>query len=102
VLAAVLFLPLFLRVNVVELKLRGVALGAVWYHASGAVVAYLGLLLPVPLGAVVHSAALLLISSGAAERTRRIAAVALAALLTFTVMGRGPAAREGVPHAEKA
>jgi hypothetical protein len=89
-LAAVVFLPLFLVVNVAELKLRGVGLSeSVWYHASGAVVVYLGLLLPVLLGAIVHSAALLLIPSGAAERTRRVAAVALATLLPFTVILSG-------------
>jgi len=89
-LAAVVFLPLFLVVNVAELKLRGVALSEpVWYHASGAVVVYLGLLLPVLLGAVVHSAALLLIPAGAAERTRRVAAVALATLLPLTVILSG-------------
>jgi hypothetical protein len=90
VLAAIVFLPFFLLMNVAELKLRGVALSEpVWYHASGALVVYLGLLLPVLMGAVVYSAALLLIPSGAAERTRRVAAVALAALLPSTVILSG-------------
>jgi hypothetical protein len=86
-LAAVVFLPLFLVLNVAELKLRGVGLSeAVWYHSSGAAVVYLGLLLPVLLGAVVHSATLVLIPSGAAERTRRVAAIALATLVPCTVV----------------
>ena len=89
-LAAVIFLPLFLLANVAELRLRGVAFSEpASYHASAAVVIYLGLLLPVLLGAIVHSVALLLIPSRAAASTMRIAAVALAPLIPFIVIFSG-------------
>jgi len=92
-LAALVFLPVFLLANVAELKLRGVAFSEpVSYHASGAVVVYVGLLIPVLLGAIVHSAGLLLIPPGASKSARRIAAVALASLVPFTAILSGLAA----------
>ena len=78
-LAAIVFLPLFLLVNVAELTLRGVVFSEpVSYHLSGAVVAYLGLLVPVLLGAVTHSAGVLFIPSVAAARTRQVVIVSIA------------------------
>lgn len=132
-LAAIVFLPVFLLANMVVLKLRGVAFSEpVSYHLGGAVVAYLGLLAPILLGALAHSVGVLLIPSKIAGRTRQVVVVALAPLLPLTVilfglapilsdflgaaaiatlaygfacatrMGRGPAPREALPHAEKA
>jgi len=132
-LAAIVFLPLFLLVNVAELTLRGVVFSEpVSYHLSGAVVAYLGLLVPVLLGAVTHSAGVLFIPSVAAARTRQVVIVSIAPLLPLTVIvsglapilpdfpgstaiatlayglacaawvKRGPTAGEPVPKAEKA
>ena len=89
-LAAVVFLPVFLLASFVELKIRGVAFSEpVSYHLSGSAVAYLGLLAPVLLGAIVHSAGVLLIPSKTAGRTRQVVVVALASLLPFTVILSG-------------
>jgi hypothetical protein len=89
-LAAVVFLPVFQVATVAELKLRGVAFSEpLSYHVSGAVVAYLGLLLPVLLGAIVYGATVLLIPSRATARAGKVALVALAPLLPLTAIMSG-------------
>ena len=86
-LATVVFLPIFFIANVAELKFRGVALsGPAFYHLSAAVVLYVEMLLPVLLGAIAHTATLLLIPLSAAASTRRIANVVLAPVLPITVI----------------
>ena len=130
--AAIVFLPVFLLMNVVELKVRGVTLAEpISYFLSGAAVIYLSMSLPVFLGSIVHSTALSLVSSGVARSRRRMAAVAFASLVPVTVillgvplfsdfpgsaaiatlvyglccahgMGRGPTAGEAASHSEKA
>jgi len=86
--AAGVFLPVFLISEVVELELRGVDLTkpSIRYHASAAIVIYVSMLLPILLGSVVHSAALLLVPRAVPRWIRRIATIALASLLPFTVI----------------
>ncbi len=89
-LATVVFLPIFLFANVAELKFRGVALSEpVLYHLSVAIVLYVAMLLPVLLGAIAHTATLLLIPLSAAASTRRIANVVLAPVLPITAILSG-------------
>jgi len=91
-LAAIIFLPVYLLASVAELKLRGVALTEPFlYQLGGAVVVYLGLLAPALLGVIVHSASALFIPARVAARTRQVVVVALAPLLPLTVILSGPA-----------
>ncbi len=91
-LAAIIFLPVYLLASVAELKLRGVALTEPFLHQlGGAVVVYMGLLAPALLGVIVHSASALFIPLRVAMRTRQVVVVALAPLLPLTVIVSGPA-----------
>jgi hypothetical protein len=86
--AAVVFLPVFLVVAAAELRVRGAPPleGEFSYHLSSAAVIYLTMLLPVLLGALVHSGAILLIPPAWSPWRRRAAAIALAALVPLTVI----------------
>lgn len=83
-LVAVLFLPLFLLGAVAETSLRVGAAAfqeSLGYHASGAAVIYLSMLLPALLGSVVHSGALALMPHELSRTQKRVAAVFLAPLV---------------------
>lgn len=86
--AAAVFLPVFLIASAVELRLRGAPPleGDFGYHAGSAALIYLTMLLPVALGALVHSAAMLLIPPDWSRRRQRAAAVILSALVPLTVI----------------
>lgn len=89
-LAAVVFIPVFLIASAAELKVRGVVVKEpISYWLSGHLVVYLGLVLPVLFGAIAHSTCLLLIPGTAAESTRRILNLAFALLLPLTVIFSG-------------
>lgn len=86
-LAAGVFLPIYLGASGVEIRLRfGPFDGPIAYHSSGAFVQYLGMIVPVLLGSLVHTTALVLILPSVRPRRRRLAAVLLASLLPLSVI----------------
>ena len=88
VLAAGLYLPLFLLLMAAELKLRGLSSldGSSCYHLGGAVVIYASMVSQVIGGSIVYTVALLLAPLGLGNKRRRITAIVFATALPLTVI----------------
>jgi hypothetical protein len=84
-------LPVFLLAAHLELRLRGAPpLNDDWaYHASGAMVVYLTMILPIALGIWIHSLAIGFVPEGWTRWKRQLAGFTLSILVPVTVVALG-------------
>jgi hypothetical protein len=90
-LAAFVFLPLFVGASAAEVKLRGLASlqQPAVYHLGAAAVIYVSMLIPALVGVLVQTAVVMVIAATLPRRWRRIVAFLSSPLLPMTVILMG-------------